>query len=88
MSDKFFEATRVVMDGRLSRMFAGPRVKGSSTRTRFDQNPLIVEAVIAGSRKGHSPKQIARRLNISASSVQKVKNLFRDRWEGINEEIA
>ncbi len=74
------------MDGRLSRIFSGPRIKGASTRARFDQNPVIVEAVIAGSRRGHSPKQIARGLNISASSVQKVKNLFRDRWEGVSKE--
>lgn len=88
MSDKFYEATRVVMDGRLSRIFTGPRPKGRSTRARFDQNPVIVEAVIAGSRKGHSSKQISRGLGISASAVTKVKNLFRDRWEGISEEKA
>lgn len=74
------------MDGRLSRMFSGPRIKGASTRARFDQNPVIVEAVIAGSRTGLSPQQISNRLGISASSVQKVKNLFRDRWEGLSKE--
>ena len=86
MSDLFFESTRVVMDGRLSRMFSGPRDKGRSTRTRFDQDPLIVEAVISGSRKGHSPRQIANKLGLSTSSVQKVKNIFRDRWEGVRHE--
>jgi DNA-binding NarL/FixJ family response regulator len=88
MSDRFYEATQVIMDGRLSRIFNGPRVQGRSTRIRLDQNPQIVEAVVSGSRKGYSPKQIARGLNISASSVLKVKNLFRDRWEGVNEENA
>lgn len=88
MSDKFFQATRVVMDGRLSRIFSGPRAKGRSTRPRVDQNPLIVEAVVTGSRNGHSLDQMAQGLNISTSSVQKVKNLFRSRWEGVNKEIA
>jgi len=41
---------------------------------------------VADSRKGHSPKQIARKLGISASSVTKVKNLFRERWEGFEEQ--
>lgn len=86
MSVKFYESTRVVVDGRLSRIFAGPRIKGRSTRKRLDQDPTVIEAVVAGSRKGHSPKQIARGLNISPSSVLKVKNLFRDRWEGWSEE--
>lgn len=86
MSDRFFEATRVVMDGRLGRIFTGPRVKGASTRMRLDQDPRIVEGIVSGSRKGHSPQQIASRLGISSSSVLKVKGLYRSRWEGYIEE--
>ena len=82
MSDVFFQATRVVMDGRLSRIFTGPRAKGASTRLRLDQDEEVVNTIVADSRKGHSPQQIARKLDISPSSVTKVKNIFRDRWEG------
>lgn len=88
MSDRFFEATRVVMDGRLGRMFTGPRVKGASTRIRLDQDPRIIEGVVDGSRKGQSPQQIANALGISPSSVLKVKALFRERWQGYIEENA
>ena len=86
MSDMFYQATRVVIDGRPSRMFTGPRPKGKSTRTRLDQDVQVVDTIVADSRKGHSPKQIARKLGISASSVTKVKNLFRERWEGFEEQ--
>lgn len=88
MSDLFYKATRVVMDGRLGRMFTGPRAKGASTRIRLDQDPRIVEGIVSGSRKGHSPQQIANRLGISPSSVIKVRGLFRDRWAGYMEEQA
>lgn len=83
MSDEFFEATRVVMDGRLGRMFTGPRAKNERPSMRFDQDPRIVEGVITGSRLGRHPNQIASDLNISYSSVMKVRNLFRSRWEGV-----
>ena len=86
MSDRFYEATRVVMDGRLGRIFTGPRVKGASTRIRLDQDPRIIEGVVSGSRKGQSPQQIANALGISSSSVLKVKALFRSRWQGYIEE--
>ena len=85
MSDMFYQATRVVVDGRLSRIFTGPRAKGASTRLRLDQDEEVVNTIVADSRKGHSPQQIARKLDISPSSVTKVKNLFRDRWEGFEE---
>lgn len=86
MSDKFYKATQVIMDGRLSRIFTGPRAKGASSRTRLDQDPKIVEGVVMGSRRGQSPQQIASRLGISSSSVLKVKGLYRSRWEGYIEE--
>lgn len=81
----FYQATRVVIDGRLSRIFTGPRAKGASTRLRLDQDEEVVNTIVADSRKGHSPQQIARKLDISASSVTKVKNIFRERWEGFEE---
>ena len=88
MSDIFYQATRVVMDGRLGRMFTGPRAKGASTRIRLDQDPEIVEGIVSGSRKGQSPQQIANALGISPSSVIKVRGLFRARWSGYSEEQA
>ena len=88
MSDKFYEATQVIMDGRLSRMFTGTRVKGASTKKRCDQDPRIIDAVVQGSRLGKHPKQIASELDISYSSVMTVKNLFRSRWEGVAKEAT
>lgn len=85
MSDMFYQATRVVIDGRLSRIFTGTRPKGQSTRTRLDQDEQVVDTIVADSRKGHSPKMIGRKLGISASSVTKIKNIYRDRWEGFEE---
>ena len=76
------------MDGRLGRMFTGPRAKGASAQPRLDQDPRIVDGVIEGSRKGHSPQRIANRLGISPSSVTKIKAMFRARWEGFMEDIA
>jgi DNA-binding NarL/FixJ family response regulator len=85
MSDIFYQATRVVIDGRLSRIFTGPRAKGASTRLRLDQDEEVVDTIVIDSRKGHSPQQIASKLGISPSSVTKVKNIFRERWEGFEE---
>ncbi len=81
MSTLFYEATRVVMDGRLSRMFRGVRAKGEHAGGTIDQNLKVVEAVVAGYQLGKSTLDIAESLNISRSSVEKIKGLNRDRCQ-------
>lgn len=83
MSDIFYQATRVVIDGRLLRIFNGPRFKGAAAR--LDQNEEVVSTIVGDSRRGDSPKQIARKLGIAPSTVTKIKNIFRERWEGFEE---
>jgi len=84
MSDIFYQATRVVIDGRLLRIFNGPRSKGA-TGLRLDQNEEIVSTIVGDTRKGKSAKQIARKLGIAPSTVTKIKDIFRERWEGFKE---
>jgi hypothetical protein len=80
MSNLFYEATRVFMDGRLDRMFSAPVGRGRSAHGRLDQNPQIVKGVITASRRGESVQNIAKRVGISTSSVIKVRRLYRDQW--------
>lgn len=84
MSDMFYQATRVVIDGRLLRIFNGPCLKGS-TALRLDQNEEVVSTIVGDTRKGDTAKQIARKLGIAPSTVTKIKNIFRERWEGFKE---
>lgn len=84
MSDMFYQATRVVIDGRLLQIFNGPRSNGA-TALRLDQNEEIVSTIVGDTRKGDSAKQIARKLGIAPSTVTKIKDIFRERWEGFKE---
>lgn len=79
MSDKFYESTRVMVDGRLSNIFVGPRAKGATTRLRLDRNQKVVDTVVSMTREGHKTADIAYKLGISSSSVLHLKRLFAER---------
>lgn len=84
MSNLFYQATRVAVDGRLLRIFNGSCLNGSKP-LRLDQNEEVVNTIVGDSRRGDSSKQIARKLGIAPSTVTKIKDIFRERWEGFKE---
>ena len=79
MSDKFYEATRVAVDGRLLERFRGARPKGQTTKLRLDQDVKVVETVVNMTREGHKTADIAYRLGISSSSVLQLKRIYAER---------
>lgn len=79
MSDKFYEATRVSVDGRLMKRFRGVRPKGQSSKIRLDQDIKVVDTVVNMTREGHKTADIAYKLGISSSSVLHLKRIFVER---------
>lgn len=78
MSDKFYEATRVAVDGRLMKRFRGVRPKGQSSRVRLDQDVKVVETIVRMTREGAQAREIAEVLDVSPSSIHKIKREFRE----------
>jgi len=77
MSDKFYEATRVAVDGRLLKMFRGVRPKGQPSRIRLDQDIKVVETIVRMTKAGAMAREIAEVLDVSPSSVHKIRREFR-----------
>ena len=78
MSDKFYEATRVAVDGRLMKRFRGVRPKGQSSRVRLDQDVKVVETIVRMTSEGAQALEIAEVLDVSPSSIHKIKREFRE----------
>ena len=78
MSDKFYEATRVAVDGRLMKRFRGVRPKGQSSRVRLDQDVKVVETIVRMTSEGAQAREIAEVLDVSPSSIHKIKREFRE----------
>jgi len=78
MSDKFYAATRVMLDGRLLKLLDGSEVDNLP----FWRDPKIVDAIVDGAKNNVSNEEIGLGIGVSKSEVGRIKRIYRSRWEG------
>lgn len=84
MSYKFYDSTRVAIDGRLVRIFAAKNPSGAGIRLPYYQNEEYISPICEHARDGLTAAQSSEIVGISASEVSKIRRMYRERWLGFS----
>jgi hypothetical protein len=84
MSYKFYDSTRVAIDGRLVRIFAAKNPCGAGIRLPYYQNEEYISPICEHARDGLTAAQSSEIVGISASEVSKIRRMYRERWLGFS----
>jgi hypothetical protein len=81
---KFYDSTRVAIDGRLVRIFAAKNPCGAGIRLPYYQNEEYISPICEHARDGLTAAQSSEIVGISASEVSKIRRMYRERWLGFS----
>lgn len=84
MSSKFYDSTRVSVDGRLVRIFAAKNPCGAGIRLPYYQNEEYISPICEHAKGGLTAKQSSELVGISPSEVSKIRRIYRERWIGFS----